>query len=43
MTFLILTLLAFGFLGAVVASVTDPKPLRRPREWTVGALLDARR
>lgn len=31
------------FTAAAVASVYDPKPLRKPREWTVGRMIEPRR
>ena len=41
--YLVLTLLFIAFVGAVVVSILDPKPMRRPPEWTVGALMDRHR
>jgi hypothetical protein len=30
------------FAAAAIASVYDPKPLRKPREWTVGRMMEPR-
>jgi hypothetical protein len=30
------------FAAASIASIYDPKPLRKPREWTVGRMIEPR-
>lgn len=30
------------FTAAAIASVVDPKPLRKPRDWTVGRMIEPR-
>lgn len=30
------------YAAAAIASVRDPKPLRKPREWTVGRMIEPR-
>jgi hypothetical protein len=31
------------FAATAIASVYDPKPMRKPREWTVGRMIEPRR
>ncbi len=40
--FLMLLLFLAVFALAAIASVYDPKPLRKPREWTVGRMIEPR-
>ena len=43
MTNLLMLLLFLAvFALAAIASVHDPKPLRKPREWTVGRMIEPR-
>lgn len=30
------------FAAAAIASVRDPMPLRKPREWTIGRMIEPR-